>query len=258
MKKALFFSLICCALIMSFKSAEPEPFTKVVAHRGFWKAEGAAQNSIAALVAAAEAGCYGAELDVNMTADGVLVVNHDFTFHGYEIHETPYDTLKDLTLKNGEVLPTLDKYLEAAQAYPNLKLIFELKSRGDSLYEARAIPASIEALNRYGITERTEIISFSLTACQLYARLLPDNMVEYLTGTKTPAELKEMDINGLDYHYTVFDKHPEWIEEAHKLGMICNAWTVDKEEDINRMLGLGVDFITTNEPLLTDSLRRAR
>ena len=31
--------------------------------------------------------------------------------------------------------------------------------------------------------------------------------------------------------------------------MSVNAWTVDKEEDIKEMIGIGVDCITTNEPL---------
>ena len=36
--------------------------------------------------------------------------------------------------------------------------------------------------------------------------------------------------------------------------MIVNAWTVNAEEDIVRMLGLGVDHITTNEPELAQAL----
>jgi len=256
MKHLMCLAATCCLLIISCNKVE-EPFTKVVAHRGYWKTEGSAQNSLTALKLAGDIKVYGCELDVNMTSDEVLVVNHDFNIGQYEICDNPYDSIKNTVLKNGETLPTLDQYLEAAVAYPKLKLVFELKSHGDSLYEAKAIPASIEALKKYGLVERTEFISFSLTACQEYARLLPDNMVEYLSGSKTPAELKEMGINGLDYHYTVFDKHPEWIKEAHDLGMICNAWTVDKEEDITRMLTMGVDFITTNQPVLTDSLRRA-
>jgi glycerophosphoryl diester phosphodiesterase len=44
------------------------------------------------------------------------------------------------------------------------------------------------------------------------------------------------------------------VTQAHELGMIVNAWTVDKEEDIKRMLALGVDHITTNEPELAQQL----
>ena len=48
----------------------------------------------------------------------------------------------------------------------------------------------------------------------------------------------------------IFYEHPEWIEEAHKLGMVVNTWTVNKEEDMRKLLELGVDQLTTNEPEL--------
>ena len=41
------------------------------------------------------------------------------------------------------------------------------------------------------------------------------------------------------------------MKEAHDLGMSVNAWTVDKAEDIRAMKDLGVDQITTNDPILT-------
>ena len=49
---------------------------KVVAHRGYWRHAGSAQNSLAAFNKADSIGVYGAEIDVWMTADGRLVVNH--------------------------------------------------------------------------------------------------------------------------------------------------------------------------------------
>ena len=60
---------------------------KVVAHRGYWDVDGSAQNSIRALEMAAEIGCYGSEFDVNITSDGVVVVNHDATINGIRIEE---------------------------------------------------------------------------------------------------------------------------------------------------------------------------
>ena len=59
---------------------------------------------------------------------------------------------------------------------------------------------------------------------------------------------------GLDYHFSRLDEHPQWVEQAHTLGMQVNTWTVNKEEDILRMLALGVDCITSNNPLLVRKL----
>ena len=83
---------------------------------------------------------------------------------------------------------------------------------------------------------------------------MPKNVVEYLGGEIAPAELHKMGISGIDYEYPVFYEHPEWIEEAHKLGMVVNTWTVNKEEDMRKLLELGVDQITTNEPELAQRL----
>ena len=52
----------------------------------------------------------------------------------------------------------------------------------------------------------------------------------------------------------MFKAHPEWVRKAHSLGMSVNAWTVNKEEDIKKMIEVGVDAITTNEPLLVRDL----
>ena len=239
-----------CLLVACGKEAVPGP--QVVAHRGYWKTEGSAQNSISSLRNAGNIGAYGSEFDVNLTADGALVVNHDFTYQGLTIYESTLDSLRDpsRTLKNGEIIPTLDEYLEASLAYPKMKLVFELKRMGDPDFEAVAVPACVDAIKRFKVEDRVEFISFSLSACREFAKLMPSNRVEYLGGEIAPAELHEMGISGIDYHYSVFDAHPEWVAEAHALKMIVNAWTVDKEEDIDRMLRLGVDHITTNEPEL--------
>ena len=253
MKKTLFLLLL---LGMTIACCQEPAGPQVVAHRGHWKAEGAAQNSIASLQAAGRIGAYGSEFDVNLTADGQMVVNHDFTYKGLTIRESTLEALRNDTLRlaNGEIIPTLDEYLEAAKAFPKMKLVFELKSTGDPDYEAIALPASVEAIQRHGVASRVEFISFSLSACKEFARLMPKNRVEYLGGEIAPTELHEMGINGIDYHFSALDKHPEWVKEAHDLGMLVNVWTVDKEEDIVRMLDLGVDQITTNEPELTQRL----
>ena len=97
---------------------------RVIAHRGF-HTEGAPENSVEALAAAQELGVYGSELDVWITSDGRLVVNHDKTFEGdsHVIENSTYDQIKNLTLSNGEKVPTLDDFLEQAAKSTTTKLI---------------------------------------------------------------------------------------------------------------------------------------
>ena len=104
--------LCLCAFALMTCIVGIQAQTQVIAHRGFWKTEGSAQNSITALVKAAEAKLYGSEFDVLMTIDGILVVNHDNIIEGMFIPETPYKKLKKLRIKNGEKLPTLKSYLK--------------------------------------------------------------------------------------------------------------------------------------------------
>lgn len=101
--------------------------TQVIAHRGYWKAEGSAQNSLASLRKAAEAKVYGSEFDVQMTADGIVVVNHDNTIGSTAISRATYEQIKESKLKNGETLPTLQAYLEEGRKLKDLQLILEIK-----------------------------------------------------------------------------------------------------------------------------------
>jgi len=41
---------------------------------------------------------------------------------------------------------------------------------------------------------------------------------------------------------------PEIIADAHANGLIVNAWTIDDEENIRRMLDYGCDGIISNKP----------
>ncbi len=59
--------------------------TKVIAHRGHWKPEGSAHNSMSSFINAQKLGVYGSELDVHLTVDNVLVVYHDNLIQEHDI-----------------------------------------------------------------------------------------------------------------------------------------------------------------------------
>ena len=73
---------------------------------------------------------------------------------------------------------------------------------------------------------------------------------QYLNGDVAPEQLKADGISGADYHFSVFQKHPEWIASAKNNGIILNAGTVNEEKDIKWGLENKFDYITTNEPEL--------
>jgi glycerophosphoryl diester phosphodiesterase len=86
--------------------------------------------------------------------------------------------------------------------------------------------------------------------CQEVLRLDPSAHVQYLNGDINPAKLKADGMAGLDYHFSVFKKHPEWVQEAKDNKLVLNAWTVNDREEMRSLLDQGFDFITTNEPEL--------
>ncbi len=238
--------------------APKEHKTQITAHRGFWKCEEAkmAENSCQALALAQENGLWGSEFDIRLTADSVVVVNHNDEFHGLVILDHTYAELKDSTLSNGEPVPTLDAYLAQGEKSAKTVLVVELKPMPTPELDDVLVDKTLEALKAHGLYDpkRAIFISFSLHTCQRIAELAPEFTNQYLNGNLSPAELAAEKINGLDYHFSVFDKNPEWVAQAHELGMSVNVWTVDGREDIQRMIDLGVDCITTNEPLLVREL----
>ncbi|MBQ1683432.1 MAG: hypothetical protein II071_04055, partial [Bacteroidales bacterium] len=60
----------------AFPSVDQGGRIAIVAHRGFWNSEagGFSENSIASLKAAQDAGLWGSECDVHLTADDVVIV----------------------------------------------------------------------------------------------------------------------------------------------------------------------------------------
>lgn len=223
--------------------------TKVIAHRGYWKCEGSAQNSIASLEKAAEAKVYGSEFDVQMTQDKEIVVNHDDSIHGLSIFDTPFAELKDLKLSNGEKLPTLDDYLTAGKKLPDIQLILEIKPHKTKEAEDEAVKIIVDKVKKMQMEKQVEYISFSMNICEQLVELTPDSEIAYLKSDVAPKELKEKGINGIDYYIMVLAEKPEWIDEAHGLGMKVNVWTINDMNLVQKMIDRKVDYITTDYPL---------
>ena len=239
-------ALIVMFLLISYTAIAQK--TQIVAHRGYWDTPKNAQNSITALKTAQQIPVYGSEFDVNMTADGVMVVSHGPKLESIpDVQKATYKEVKKVRLKNGEKVPTLKQYLKQGKK-GNVKLIFELKVHPAGEIENEAVLKSVKMVKKLNLEKQVEFISFSLEACKQLAKLMPECMVQYLNGKIPPKELKEMGIMGLDYHYSNFEQHPEWVKEAHDLGMIVNVWTVNKEDMMKKMIDLNVDYITTDKP----------
>ena len=244
-------------ILISFLSSAQSNFhvNKVIAHRGAWKAHSFPQNSLASLREAIRLGCEGSEFDVWMTEDEVLVVNHDHDFQGIDIEKATYEQLLTLRLPNGENIPTLKEYLTEGMKQTGTKLILEFKPSRISVERSEKVgEMAVKTVQELGAEKWVDYITFSYEGGKKAIETDPTANIAYLSGDKTPAQLKEDGFFGFDYNIRVLRQKAEWITEAQKLGLTVNAWTVNAEEDMKWLLELKADFITTDEPELLFTL----
>lgn len=219
--------------------------TKIIAHCGFWNTSGSARNSISSLINAQNLGVYGSEFDVMVTSDGVPIINHDNSIEGKIVRNTAYEPFKDSKLENGEPLPTLEEYLTVGGKNRNLKLILEIKS--SSKNDTNII---VGIVNKFGLAEQVEYLSFSLDVCLEIHRLKPAAKVSYLKGDLPPVKVKEFGLTGISYDYNILLNNMHWIKEAKELGLTTNVWIVNTPKLMNTFIREGIDFITTDYPTL--------
>ena len=224
----------------------------VIAHRGAWKKNNLPENSIASLKEAIRLKCYGAEFDVHFTKDSVIVVNHDDIFKGMVIAESTYAELQRQLHTNGEQIPTLEDYLKEGIKQRGTKLILEIKTAKTPERTIALTDAVVSMVKRLKADAWVEYISFSYAALQRIIQLEPKAKTAFLAGLneeKPLAQLKQDHIAQADYHFSVY-KTGDWFNQARKLGISINAWTVNTEEDMRWLIAEKADFITTNEPEL--------
>lgn len=254
--------LIIIALIAltSCHGAKKEP-TKVIAHRGFWKDLGNIENTIESLSNANKLSCYATEFDVRMTLDNVPIVIHDNIVQGMYIQGTKLEAIKNVTLDNENKIPTLDEFLDAAKDMSQ-NLFLELKETVSFNQEIQAVKEIKTSIEERNLMDRTSLISLSLSTCKNFLKQIPSCKVFYLCSDSTPDKIitpqqaKEIGLFGIGYQDKILRERPELIKECHKLGLEVNVWTVNSEEDMQYFIDKGVDYITTDMPLVAMELTK--
>lgn len=135
--------------------------TKVISHRGYWKTEGSAQNSVTSFLKADSIGSYGSELDVWLTADSVLIANHDRVFKGLAMETSLSGDILATRLSNGEYVPSFEAILGAMRKTSATRLILEIKNLKDKSKYPYEVGLVARLLEKYGVADRTEIIVFA-------------------------------------------------------------------------------------------------
>ena len=218
------------------------------AHRGGSKI--APENTIAAFDRGLAAGADGLELDVHLSRDGIVVINHDATL---DRTTRAKGRVKDRTareLAEFDVPP-----LRAVLArYPKIGLIIELKERGPALAEA-----VVDEVRRAGASDRVCLGSFSVTALRAARSAAPAiatsgarfevRMALYRSWCGlSPGRVPYQAFQVPETSGSTRVVSPRFVQLAHKAGIAVHVWTVDEPDDIRRLLDWGVDGIISDRP----------
>lgn len=236
---------------------------KRIAHRGF--SSEAPENSYASFALAAEGDFYGIECDVWKSKDGIYVVSHDGNMErmygiGRNIPDILYEEIKNYPMVRGkkrllhpeQYLLPLSGYLCILQRAQNKQAVIELKMDYTTI-ELREI---VDLITQYELYDRTIFISLhGGVLLRLKEELgFPPERLQYVYGAISankfiPVNMEvehwliENHIN-LDARYTLVGEGN--VMRLHEAGLEVNVWTVNKREDMLRMLEeVGVDMVTT-------------
>jgi glycerophosphoryl diester phosphodiesterase len=229
-----------------------------IAHRA--NALGAPENSIAALENSISVGADMAEIDVQMTADGTVVLLHDADLMRVagdprRIADITYDEISELHLLTDQELPpdkigipTLAEYLEASR--DRIKLLIELKYYG---YYPELAEETIRIVREHGMTDQVLIMSLSMPAVQQVMEIAPDFAVGY-TSAVAAGDLVRLPVDFLAiFHQNVT---PQLVAAYAERGRPLFAWTVNDAADMVRAIENGAGGLITDEPVLAGSIIR--
>jgi glycerophosphoryl diester phosphodiesterase len=256
--------------VSQFFSDRPQVF----AHRG--GSDLGPENTIAAFDIGLSTGADGLELDVHLSADGVVVVHHDKTLDRTTNGSGPLaahtaDELARLDAgyrfeREGEYpfrgrgigVPTLREVLARYRAVPT---IIEIK-----VYTAAMGEAVAEEVRRAEAVDYVCIAGYGPASARAARVALPKvaasahkgevRLAVYRSWLRCPVR------SGPYQTYQVPEcaeavriVTPRFLRDAHKRGFKVQVWTVDEETDMRRLLDWGVDGLISNRPDLAVRIR---
>lgn len=227
--------------------------TEITAHRG--SSRRAPENTLAALETAIDEMADFAEIDVQTTSDGVVVLCHDLNLKrlagvNRRLGNMSYSQVRELDVGRsfgsefaGERIPTLEEALETCKG--RIKLNIELKNIGDD----SDLPEQVVKLIRErGMEEQCVITSVKLG----YLERVKACAEEIHTGYILPAAY------GKYYENDAFDfisirssfVTKSLVEKVHERGKAVHVWTVNRRGEMEQMKALGVDNVITDNPTM--------
>ncbi|HET9443747.1 MAG TPA: glycerophosphodiester phosphodiesterase [Acidimicrobiales bacterium] len=264
-----------------------------------WAHQGGARegpsSTLFAMRQAIDAGAHALELDVHMTADGVLVVCHDATVDRTTegtgaIAELTLDELRRLDNAHwwvpGSVvdhdappeayvhrgraaddpdfrIATLEEVLEA---FPDVLCNFDIKQT------APAVPSYEEelaaVLRRFGRGDDVIVASFQDVATARFRAAAPEFHTSVgaeataafyfaVQAGERPPPTPHVALQVPRTFGDVVVVDERFVTAAHDAGLAVHVWTIDDEDEMAGLVALGVDGIMTDRPTALEGVLRA-
>ncbi|MFD9610987.1 glycerophosphodiester phosphodiesterase [Streptomyces sp. NPDC059083] len=223
----------------------------VVGHRG--DPYRVRENTLPSIASAIERGADTVEIDVRLTEDGVPVLLHDDTLkrlwgHARPLAELPHARVTELT---GGGVPTLREALITAGDH---RLMLDLPGGNED-----SVRAIVRTVRECGAGER--VLYCAGAVAMLQVRAADPSAEIALTWTSLapprPVLLDAVRPKWLNYRFGLVSR--ALTERIHRDGLLVSAWTADTRRTMRKLIGNGVDSITTNRvDALASVLRRTQ
>lgn len=231
----------------------------ITAHRGASSA--APENTLPAFQQAIECGCQRAELDVQMTRDGIVMVTHDTslrrcTGRSANIYDLTFAQVRRLDAGQwfgsryaGTKVPTLEEVLDLCKG--RIQLNIEIKpSAATPELEAE----TLRIIREKDFVQDCVITSQSYETLCKVKQLAPEIPTGYILalGVGGYYDLPAADFFSVEGTFITSGM----VQQIHKRGKTISAWTINRPEDATELLSLGVDDIITDRPAMVQELLR--
>jgi glycerophosphoryl diester phosphodiesterase len=194
---------------------------------------------------------------------------------------------KQLT-RNGERIPSLAGLFQRMQALGATQVRFNIETKVDptrpqlTASPEQMVRALLAEIERAGMSQRVTIQSFDWRTLALVGQLAPTMPRAYLTSASTLGDsrwtmgLRIQDAGSAPrlvkaavgaggagtgpviWSPAYAELTPELLKEAHALGFTVLPWTVNRREDMRRLMDWGVDGIVTDDPAVLRDLMAER
>ena len=225
--------------------------TKIIAHRGLSGIE--CENTNAAFIAAANRSYFGIETDIHVSSDGHIIVIHDertgrVSDVDIDVEESTFEEIKKVMLNGRDglkrrdlVIPTLEEYISICKCYKKTAVI-EIKNK----FEDEMIKKTIDEIKKTGYLENVIFISFVFENLVKIREILPSQQVQFLTDKCDDALIAKLSNHKMDIDIVCHALCAELADKLHRNGIKINCWTCDDKDEAEKLMGYGVDYITSD------------